>query len=151
PPGQTTLTIFGDGPERTRLERLSAELGLASRVRFRGHVTDIGTVWEAFGACRVAVQPSAREGFGLFPLEAMAAGLPVVYCDSPESAVGERAREGREGVRCPAEPAALARALADATGARWADMSEAARGRAREYDWATITPRFEELFEEVTE
>jgi glycosyltransferase involved in cell wall biosynthesis len=149
PPGQSTLTIFGDGPERIRLERLSAELGLTGRVRFRGHVTDIETVWEALGACRIAVQPSAREGFGLFPLEAMAAGLPVVFCDSPDSAVGELVRDGREGMRSPAEPAALARALAAAGGPRWADMSAAARDRAREYDWATITPRFEDLLEEV--
>lgn len=149
-PGHPTLTIFGDGPERARLERLSAELGLAGRVRFRGHVTGIETVWEAFGNSRVAVQPSSREGFGLFPLEAMAAGLPVVYCDSPDSAVGELVRDGREGVRCTADPAALARALADASGPRWAEMSRTARGRAREYDWATITPRFEDLCLEVT-
>jgi glycosyltransferase involved in cell wall biosynthesis len=150
PGDEPSLTIFGDGPERARLERLSADLGLAGRVRFRGHVAAIETVWEALGASRVAVQPSAREGFGLFPLEAMAAGLPVVYCESPDSAVGEVVRDGREGLRCAADPAALARALADASGPRWADLSRAARERAREYDWSTITPRFEDLCREVT-
>jgi glycosyltransferase involved in cell wall biosynthesis len=148
-PRQPLLTIFGDGPERARLERLTAELSLADRVCFRGHVARPEAIWEAFGAARVAVQPSSREGFGLFPLEAMAAGLPVVYCDSPDSAVSELVRDGREGVCCAPEPAALARTLAAADGPRWPDMAEAARARAREYDWSVVTPRFEELCAEV--
>ena len=144
-PGQTALTIFGDGPDRSRLERLATELGVAGRVCFRGHVVRTEEIWEALGRARAAVQPSSREGFGLFPLEAMAAGVPVVYCESPESAVGELVRDGREGVRCAPEPAALARALAAAEGPQWARMSAASTERADGYDWSAITPKFEDL------
>lgn len=144
-PGQVVLTIFGDGPERPRLERLAVELAIAERVRFRGHVAGTEEIWEELGRARVAVQPSSREGFGLFPLEAMAAGRPVVYCDSTESAVGELARDGREGLRCAARPTALATALTEADGPRWAHLSAAATQRARDYDWSAMTPRFEDL------
>ncbi len=35
---QATLEILGDGPERGRLERRCASLGIGERVRFRGHL-----------------------------------------------------------------------------------------------------------------
>ncbi|HEV2844165.1 MAG TPA: glycosyltransferase family 4 protein, partial [Thermoanaerobaculia bacterium] len=92
------LTVFGNGPYKETLIRLADELGIADRVDFRGHVEANTEVWRNLGRARVAVQPSEREGFGLFPLEAMAAGLPVVYCESPESAVPELVRDGVEGV-----------------------------------------------------
>lgn len=144
-PGQVVLTIFGDGPERPRLERLAADLAVTGRVCFRGHVAGTEEIWEELGRARVAVQPSSREGFGLFPLEAMAAGRPVVYCDSAESAVGEITRDGREGLRCAPRPTALATTMAEAEGVRWEHLNAAATERARDYDWSAITPRFEDL------
>src|SRR5262249_56915061 len=94
-----------------RLEELTRRLGVAARVRFRGHVPTSEEVWRELGAARIAVQPSDREGFGPFPLEAMAAGLPVVYCRSAESAVGELVRDGVEGIASDPSAAALAAAL----------------------------------------
>lgn len=145
------LTIFGEGPDRPRLEQLAAELGVAGRIVFRGHVESSEEVWRELGGARIAVQPSAREGFGLFPLEAMAARLPVVYCESTESAVGELVRDGREGVQSPAEPQALAAIL----GRLLTDESErqrlaaAGRARAAEYDWDEIARRMEEIGAEL--
>lgn len=140
------LTIFGEGPDRPRLEALAAELRVADRVRFRGHVDTSEEVWRELARAKLAVQPSSREGFGLFPLEAMAAGLPVVHCESSESAVGELVRDGVEGVATAAEPAALAAALASLLGdeARRARLAAAARQRAAEYDYDAIAAKFEE-------
>jgi glycosyltransferase involved in cell wall biosynthesis len=143
------LTVFGEGPDRERLEALAAELGIAGRIDFRGHVRSSEEVWRELGRARLAVQPSAREGFGLFPLEAMAAGLPVVYCGSPESAVGELVRDGSEGVAVAADPGALAAALA----ALLAPAGEAERrrlgrnavARAAAYDWQEIAARIEAI------
>jgi glycosyltransferase involved in cell wall biosynthesis len=146
-PAGPLLTVFGEGPDRERLEALAGELGLGPRVRFRGHVPTSEEVWAELGAARIAVQPSDREGFGLFPLEAMAAGLPVVYCESSESAVGELVRSGVEGVATEGDPEALAAALgallADAR--RRDDLAEAARRRADQYDYAVLATHFEEL------
>ena len=145
------LTIFGEGPDRPRLEALAAELGIAARVRFRGHVATSEEVWRELGRARIAVQPSAREGFGLFPLEAMAAGLPVVHCESSESAVAELVRDGIDGLAAAAEPAALAAALAAllADEPRRARLAAAARARAAEYDYDAIAAQFERVCREA--
>jgi glycosyltransferase involved in cell wall biosynthesis len=37
------LTVFGDGPDRARLEALAGSLGVAGRVDFRGHVQETKT------------------------------------------------------------------------------------------------------------
>jgi glycosyltransferase involved in cell wall biosynthesis len=140
------LTVIGDGPERARLEALAGELGIASRVVFTGRLATPEEVWRRLGAASIAVQPSSREGFGLFPLEAMAAGLPVVYCAAERSAVGEVVRHGVEGLESAPEPAALAATLrgllADAAGRE--RLSAAARGRAEEHDWREVARRLEE-------
>ena len=103
-------------------------------------------VWRHLGRARIAVQPSEREGFGLFPLEAMAAGLPVVYCESPESAVPELVRDGVEGVCAAPEPAVLAavldRLLTDE--AEWSRLRRNALERAAGYDWDEVARRIEE-------
>lgn len=140
------LTVFGEGPYRERLEALTAELGLGDRVAFRGHVEDNLEVWRQLGRARVAVQPSEREGFGLFPLEAMAAGLPVVYCESTESAVPELVRHGVEGLQCRPEPRELAEALGRLLDdpQEWERLSANARQRAALYDWDEIARRIEE-------
>ena len=149
--GSPLFTIFGEGPDRPRLEALTAELGLAGRVLFRGHVETSEEVWRELGAARLALQPSAREGFGLFPLEAMAAGLPVVYCQSSESAVDELVRDGIEGAATAADPAdlaaILARLLADTpdAAAEHRRLAANARARAALYDWDAIGRRIEEI------
>lgn len=67
--------IVGDGPQLARLETLSDELNLETRVRFIGHRRDVRP-WLA--ALDVFVLPSAWEGMSNALLEAMATGLPVV-------------------------------------------------------------------------
>ena len=141
------LTILGDGPDRERLIRMTKALGLEDRVRFVRRVETSDEVYATLAAARAAVQPSAREGFGLFPLEALAAGLPVVYCDSPDSAVAELVRDGVEGIRVPADSEALAERLAALllNEAERARLGANARRRATQFDWARIAERFEEL------
>lgn len=139
------LTVFGAGPYLETLVRLASELGISDRVDFRGHVETNVEVWESLGRARIAVQPSEREGFGLFPLEAMAAGLPVVYCESPESAVPELVRHCVEGVCTPANPEALADALDRlmTDGEEWSRLRRNAIERASGYDWDEIARQIE--------
>ena len=146
-PGRPLLTVFGDGPVRGALERHATALGVEGRVRFRGFAPSSAEVWRAIAGARIAVQPSSREGFGLFPLEALAAGVPVVYCDWPESAVPELVRDGVEGRRCAPEAAALARCLAEllADEPQRARLAAAAFRRAAEFDWSRVAAMLEEI------
>ncbi|HEX6988860.1 MAG TPA: glycosyltransferase family 4 protein [Bacillota bacterium] len=69
------LAVVGDGPERRRLTRLAAGLGVGDSVLWLGEVPGAGALVAAFD---VYVQPSRREGLGLAALEAAAAGVPAV-------------------------------------------------------------------------
>ncbi len=147
------LAIFGDGPDRERLTALAGRLGLGDAVVFHGYLRTNVEVWQRLGASRIAVQPSSREGFGLFPLEAMAAGLPVVYCESSESALGELVEPGVHGVCTAPDPEPLAAALdallADESEVR--RLGENARRHAEQFDWTAVAERVENLFLELND
>lgn len=71
------LSIAGDGPDRDRLERYAASMGVASRVKFEGGVDDTalgGLMDEA--TC--LIQMSVLESFGMTVLEALASSRPVI-------------------------------------------------------------------------
>jgi glycosyltransferase involved in cell wall biosynthesis len=148
-----TLTIFGNGPERDALESAAKRLHIADRITFRGDVADASEVWKALGEARVAVQPSSREGFGIFPVEALSAGLPVVYGSGDETAVAETVRDGLDGLMCDPDPSNMSRAIArlitdDTLHER---MSRSAKERAGMYDLPVVAARAEEVFAEVIE
>ena len=72
-----TLMIAGDGPREAALRALVAELGVAERVRFLGHV-DQARLPDLYGAADVAVNCADREGIANVLLEALACGTPLV-------------------------------------------------------------------------
>ena len=65
------LVLVGDGPERARLEAMAGP-----ETTFLGHVGR-GRLLEMFASCSAYVVPGV-EDFGIAPVEAMAAGKPVV-------------------------------------------------------------------------
>lgn len=71
------VRIAGEGPENTKLQRLSGSLGLAEDVRWLGTLDREGLVRE-YSRCDVFCLPSVQEGFGIVFLEAMAAAKPIV-------------------------------------------------------------------------
>ncbi|KAF2992257.1 glycosyltransferase family 4 protein [Methylocystis sp. MJC1] len=74
------LALAGQGQERENLEALAASLGVADRTHFLG---ELGT--EQMGAFLASLDcfvfPSGAETFGLAPVEAAQAGVPVVVND----------------------------------------------------------------------
>jgi glycosyltransferase involved in cell wall biosynthesis len=70
-------TIIGDGEDRARLAGIARELRIEQHVEFLGHVSD-DALKQAYQDCTVFVLPSAKEGFGLVFIEAMAFGKPIV-------------------------------------------------------------------------
>ena len=73
-----TLLIFGEGPERARLEAMVADRGLQDRVRLPGSTERHG---EWITAASAFVLSSRYEGFANVVGEAMQAGLAVVAFD----------------------------------------------------------------------
>nr|WP_274709286.1 glycosyltransferase [Nitratireductor luteus] len=76
----TTLTIFGEGPERESLERRARDLGLCGRVSMPG-VTPSPAGWISMGD--IFVLSSRFEGFPNVLLEALAGGMPTIAFDCP--------------------------------------------------------------------
>ena len=109
------VRLIGRGPEQVRLEQLAAALGVRCRV---DTTADDAAVTRAYHEAAVAVCPSTFEGFGLTPIEAVAAGLPVVASDIPP----HREHVGRAARLVPVDDAAaLARAIDAALDAPPAD------------------------------
>lgn len=109
------LWVVGDGPERQRLERLSASLDLHEAVKFWGRRTDLSSFYRSADAF---VLFSNSEGWGLSVLEAGACSLPVVMSDV--GCAGELVKDGQSGLVVgagddPALAAAMSSLLADST------------------------------------
>lgn len=69
--------IVGDGPDRARLQGISADLGLVGRVTFTGRV-ERDELSRLYGRCRGVYYAPVDEDYGFVPLEAHLAGKPVV-------------------------------------------------------------------------
>jgi glycosyltransferase involved in cell wall biosynthesis len=74
------LLLVGDGRERRRLRQLADAAGVADLVIFAGERADIGAL---LAAMDLFVSPSDNETFGVAVLEALGAGLPVLYVQCP--------------------------------------------------------------------
>jgi glycosyltransferase involved in cell wall biosynthesis len=74
---QLSLVVLGEGPKRSEWQRLAIDLGVGSRVEFRGWVSpeEVAATLEASDAL---VMTSLCECGGAVVLEAMVKGLPVV-------------------------------------------------------------------------
>jgi len=110
-----TLTILGEGPERTALTHLAASLGVGDAVLLPGLVSDPER-WMAQAA--IFVLPSRYEGFPNVLLEAMAMGCAVIAADC-DSGPRNIVRHGTDGILVPPEDVdALADALVSLIGNR---------------------------------
>ena len=69
------LLLIGDGPDRTRMEKLARELDCHADIRFLGKLE---AVEEVLSVSDLFLMPSENESFGLAALEAMACEVPVV-------------------------------------------------------------------------
>jgi phosphatidylinositol alpha-1,6-mannosyltransferase len=145
--------VVGDGPERDRLEKLAASLGVAGQVRFHGRVTDQAK-GELLSACSVFVLPCRQagadfEGFGIALAEAMEAGLPVI--STATGGIVDVIKPGQTGVLVrPDDPAELAAAVMRL----WEGRGEARRlaeGARREvnerFRWTTVASRYRTAME----
>ena len=108
------LDIFGEGPDRRRLERLTRRWGLQDRVHFRGRVPR-DEVLAAMAGARAFLHPALHEDSGMTVAEALSLGTPVVCLDrgGPPVLV-QQWPDVPSRVVPPSSPSATARRLAEA-------------------------------------
>ena len=106
--GEATLTIIGGGDGDDR-QRVRALIGNAANIALAGHVP-AEQLRARLNAAKGFVLPSRRESFGLVFIEALFAGLPIVY---PAGAAVDGYFDGLPfAVRVDArDPAAIAAAM----------------------------------------
>jgi len=144
---QARLVLVGEGPERQRLERLAARLGLGERVRFLGEVPH-EQVPEVLQQLDIFAMPSTYEGFGVAALEAEAMELPVVA--SHVHGIPDVVLDGETGLLVPprdrqALAAALDRLVSDGDLRR--RLGQAGRAFVAEhYSWEENTAQMEALY-----
>jgi len=125
---QVQLTIAGDGAERSRLEQLTQEYGVTSRVQFLGHLNDPRPV---IADCHAVLNCTQEEGLSLSLLEAAAMARPALAFAS--GGIPEVVVDGKTGwLTCDETASGLAVLLnkASADPAQMAVFGQAARKMA---------------------
>jgi len=108
------LVILGDGPERPRVLRELARLGLGDVSDAPGFVDGI-EVEAALRRAACLVLPSRREGYGLVVIEAASLGTPSVVVAAEDNAAVELIEDGVNGfIASTADPEELGVAIVHA-------------------------------------
>jgi glycosyltransferase involved in cell wall biosynthesis len=146
---QTRLVIVGDDRSwpPQNLESVARMQGIADRVEFRSYISE-AELASLYARASVFGYLSEYEGFGLTPLEAMAAGVPSVVLDTPV------AREVYADAVCyvpagdePAAAAAIRRLLTDRRQA--SALLARAPGVLARYGWDQAAERTLALIEGI--
>lgn len=143
----TMLVIAGEKDYRSsELPELAKTLGIGDRTKFVGYVEERFLI-PLYQEARTFCYPSFNEGFGLPPLEAMAAGVPVVTSNSsslPE-VVGDAAVQVE-----PANTSEIAAGIEKTLDpGRAAELRERGRARARTFSWKRTAEQTLEVYEDV--
>lgn len=144
------ILLVGDGPERPALEREIRRLGVENRMHILGFVQH-DRVPAVLAHADLLVLPSLYEELGTVLLEAMWSGLPVIA--SRTGGIPDVVTHEVNGLLVPpGDSEAMARAIDRVLGspdlAR--RLGDAARERAKDYDWETLAERVLEAYRSVT-
>jgi alpha-1,6-mannosyltransferase len=143
------LIVAGDGPLAGWLEN-EAKARAPGRVRSLGHISDRAMLLRLYADCDAFIHPNPREPFGIAPLEAMAARLPLVapnaggvlsYADETNAWLAEPNGDAF---------AAAVSAVFDDPGLR-KDRLARARWTAQRYEWRVVTDSFFQLYDDLIE
>lgn len=103
-----TLEIWGDGPEKKRLEDKIRQMNMGDRIFLPGYSSNI---YAQMRECAMFVSSSDYEGISNSMLEAIALGVPTICTDCPAGGARETIRSGINGLLVPTKDR---KAMADA-------------------------------------
>jgi glycosyltransferase involved in cell wall biosynthesis len=143
-----TCRIIGDGPEREALERQARALGIRDAVDFRYDVNEQKELYALVKASRVFVSLSAREGFGMAVLEAIACGVPVLTTSDPDNLGQHLVADYSRGLVCEPAPEAVAAGIQELL----AQAEQSPGGERLDdswlagYDWGVMADRLADAY-----
>jgi glycosyltransferase involved in cell wall biosynthesis len=143
-----TCRIIGDGPARAALKEQARNLGIAGAVEFRDDIANQKELYSLVKAARVFVSLSAREGFGLAVLEAIACGIPVLTTSAPDNLAQHLVARYSRGAICEPTPEAVTAAIHDLVvddDPRTREECDADSWVA-EYDWSAMADRIRNAY-----
>jgi len=141
------LIVAGDGPLADWFEA-EARRRAPGRMVSLGHIGKREVLIDLYANCDAFVHPNPREPFGIAPLEAMAAGLPLV---APKSGgVLSYADESNSWLADPDGEAfaAAVRSVFAETAVRKEKLARAL-ATTKLYTWESVTAQFFELYDEL--
>jgi len=142
------LLLVGDGPDRTRMEKLARDLDVHRDLRFLGKLE---AVEEVLSVGDLFLMPSENESFGLAALEAMACEVPVVSTDA--GGIPELNVHGVTGMISEIGDVAdmVKNSLYVLEDENLPRFKAAARARAEEFAVEKIVPMYEECYQRAIE
>jgi glycosyltransferase involved in cell wall biosynthesis len=143
------LVVAGDGPLTGWLEN-EAKVRAPGRLHMLGHIGDRAKLLDLYAGCDAFIHPNPREPFGIAPLEAMAAGLPLVAPNA--GGVLSYADETNAWLAEPNGASfAAAASVVFSDPATRKDRLARARWTAQQYQWRVVTDSFFQLYDELSE
>ena len=149
--GNVILKIIGDGPLKSRLEKLVKELNLGENI-FLGKL-DYMQTQERYKQADVFVRPSLSEGFGNVFIEAMAAEIPVIA--TPVGGIPDFLIDNNTGWFCePKNPKNIAEKIQYVLDKKNNAEVERVVANAKKmveekYDWNIIAKKMSEIFNKL--
>ncbi len=142
------LLLVGDGPDRSRMEKLARDLDCHRDLRFLGKLE---AVEEVLSVGDLFLMPSENESFGLAALEAMACEVPVVSTNA--GGIPELNVHGVTGTISEIGDVAdmVKNALHILDDEHLPRFKAAARARAEEFAVDKIVPLYEECYQRAIE
>lgn len=139
-----SYTVVGDGDDLPRLKSLAEDLGLGSKIQFRGRIDqeDLLTCYSEADLFVLASKSTTRdvEGFGIVYIEASAAGVPVIA--SLEGGATDAVQEGVNGlIIAESSPQSIARGIESYLIERDRFETERIRGFAEQFRWRSLAPQ----------
>lgn len=141
------LTIYGEGPDRSALERRIKRLGLAQQVALPGFVD---ALIPKLQAADVFVLSSDYEGVPAVIVEALAAGIPIVATNCSVS-MGDMLHDGALGTLTPTRDSkALSEAMAKATAPADAGKAVDRQAKATQFTVERAASAYIDLFRRMS-
>ena len=143
------LILVGDGPERSKMERLARKLDISENVNFLGNLK---STKEVLNISDLFILPSSSESFGLAALEALACGVPVIATNN--GGIPELVENGESGflsdVGNVEEMSKNASHILSDKSTHQKFISNAVK-RAKKFDIKEILPMYENIYRKSLE